>query len=367
MSELASPEAGGACDACLRRTWLVARLASHLDRQRDRLEELLCLGEPELIAALAGRRAPEIERGRQEFDPDRARATAQRAELELVCRCRAAYPAALLDLAAPPGVLHVAGDLNRLHRLLAEPAVAIVGAREPSAYGLEVATALARGAAATGLTVLSGMARGIDAAAHRGALQAGGATVAVLPGAAELPYPARTRALHARIRHEGAVVSELPPGTRPWRWTFPARNRLIAALGAMTVVVEARVQSGALITAGCADRLGRWVGAVPGRITSPLARGPHDLLRQGASLIESVADILEVLYGPRGAPRGLPAPPELDPEQRAVLDALATGADVETATRRAGLGADRGLAVLAGLELSGRLTRGQGGRYCVRL
>jgi DNA processing protein len=350
----------GACEQCLARVWLLARLAGHLDRHPDRIDELLALDDGELIAALAGNARPAIERERDRFDPVRARADATAAGVALLCRCQERYPAPLRELESPPAVLHVVGGLDRL----SETCVAIVGARRPSPYGLDVAGSLARGAAIAGVTVISGMASGIDTAAHRGALSAGGATLAVLAAAPERPYPSRARGLHARIRAAGAIVSELPPGTGSRRWMFPARNRLIAGLAAVTVVVEARQRSGALVTARHARRLGRTVGAVPGRVTSPLARGPHQLLRDGGQLIEGAEQILDALFGPAQRRPERAAP--LDPQLNELLDALAEGHGTATALKRAGMRADQALAALASLELAGRIERQPGGRYAVR-
>lgn len=365
------PGPGGACDGCLQRTWLLARLAGHIDLHRDRLEPLLALTDAELVAALAGRRQQAIERELEAFDPDLARKHAAEAQLEQICRCHCAYPAPLADLDAPPAVLHVAGGLERFLALAKTTAVAIVGSRRPSAYGIDVARSLARGAAAAGITVVSGMALGIDAAAHRGALDANRPTVAVLAAAPERPYPARARSLHARILASGAAVSELPPKTSARRWMFPARNRLIAALAGLTVIVEARPGSGALVTARHAAELGRQLGAVPGRITSPLARGPHRLLRQGALLIEGPEDVLDGLFGADTAARTsrpcAPDRPALPPDEQALLDALADGQDAATALVRAGLDAHRGFAALASLELAGRIRHEPGGRYLVLL
>jgi len=355
----------GACDACLARAWLLSRLAGHLDVVRDRTLPLLALSDTALIAAVGGARRSDLHRELAAFDPGGARAQCAAAGLEQICRCRASYPVSLAGLDAPPAVLHVAGGLERFLGLVGDCAVAVVGARRPSPYGKEVARSVARGLAAAGVTVLSGMAMGIDAAAHRGAMDAGAPTVAVLAGAAELPYPAGARALHAGIRGLGAVVSELPPGTRTRRWMFPARNRLIAALGVMTVVVEARPGSGALLTARCAAELGRRLGAVPGRITSPLARGPHQLLREGALLIDGCGDVFDGLFGPGASARPERALPALSAPLQALLDALAEGHGTAAALVRAGLDADRGLAALASLELAGRIRREPGGRYAV--
>jgi DNA processing protein len=362
----ADANADDACVQCLARSWLLARLAGHLDHHRDRLDELLTLDDADLMAALAGRHRQTIEAEYAAFDAVDARAAVRGAGTEAVCRCRPGYPEALLELPAPPAVLHVAGGVPRLRGLLAGPAVAIVGSREPSPYGAEVAGMLGRSLAWAGVTVVSGLARGIDTHAHRGATAIDGPTVAVLAGAAERPYPARARGLHRQIIRTGAVVSEMPPGTHARRWMFPARNRVIAALSAMTVVVEARAGSGAMITAAHARRLGRPTAAVPGRISSPLAHGPHALLRAGSVLVDGPEPILEVLFGPAYEAAAADSPePALDSAEQQVLDALAGGHDPATAFDQAGLGADAGLAVLAGLELSGLIARRPASGYTV--
>lgn len=352
-----------ACRRCLARSWLLGRLAGHLDRVRDRLEPLLELEDDELIAAVAGRQRDQVLREHAAFDPEAARARCAAAGLEQICRCEPAYPAVLSELAAPPAVLHVAGGLERFVVLSAQDSVAIVGARRASPYGLGVARSLARGLGSAGVTVVSGMALGIDAAAHQGALDAESATIAVLPAGAGRPYPASGRALHRRIQALGAVVSELAPGVPVRRWMFPARNRIIAGLSAMTVVIQARRGSGALLTARCAADLGRAVGAVPGQITSPLASGPHALLRSEAQLVAGPQDVLDGLFG-AGA-RRVPElqKPSLAPDLQALFDAIAEGHDTRAAFERAGLDPDRGLAALASLELAGRVRREAGGRF----
>jgi DNA processing protein len=359
---------GEACDDCLRRACLVAALADHLARASPKaaaLDAALGLPDDELLAALAPS-AAKRERLRRAADPEAARADAAAAGLAPVCRHGDAYPPALSDLTGPPAVLF-ATDARALRRLLAEPTVAVVGARRASAYGLEVARALARGLSAAGVTVVSGMALGIDSAAHAGALERGGHTVAVLAGGADVPYPASKRLLHRRLRETGAVVSELPAGFRARRWNFPARNRLIAALSRLTVVVEATERSGALITAGFARGLGRDVGAVPGRVTTRLAAGTNALLRDGAHVVLDAQDALDLACGV-GVRR---APPARDPEAladrlREVLEAVRSGSD--TVARLAKTRAEAGptLAALAELELLGYLRRGAGGRYVVR-
>jgi DNA processing protein len=354
-----------ACPRCLARSWLLGRLAGHLDPVRARIEPLLALADQELIAAVAGHQRDDVRRELAGFTADRARAGAAAAGLEQICRCHPGYPAGLAALAAPPAVLHVTGSIDTLLQLIAEYPVAVVGARRASPYGVGVARSLARGLASAGLTVVSGMARGIDAAAHAGALDAPAPTIAVLPSGADRPYPATARALHRRIVRAGAAVSELGPGIPVRRWMFPARNRIIAGLGAMTVVVQARPGSGALLTADYAAGLGRPVGAVPGQITSPLAAGPHELLRAGAQLVQGPQDVLDGLFGVGVRSCGVIAKPALAPELQALLDGLADGHEPGRAFAQAGLDTDRGLAALAALELAGRVRREPGGRFSI--
>ena len=254
-----------ACDACLARTWLLGRLAGHLDRVRARIQLLIALPDDELIAAVGGADAQLVSMQLNAVDVKSARLEAANAHLEIVCRCDPGYPSLVRELgSAAPAVLHVAGGMQRFLALCGGDPVAIAGARRASSYGLEVSGALGRDLGRAGVTVLSGMAAGVDAAAHAGALSVAGPTVAVLPGSADRPYPAGKRGLHRAIVAGGAVVSELGPGASVRRWMFPARNRLIAALSAMTVVVEAGERSGSLVTADLATELGRPVGAVPG-------------------------------------------------------------------------------------------------------
>ena len=208
-----------------------------------------------------------------------------------VARREPGYPPLLRELHDPPPTLYVRGEVESL----AAPGVAVVGARSCSAYGAQVARALARDLAAAGLVVVSGLARGVDGEAHRGALESGGRTIAVLGCGIDRDYPRSHAELARRIVSSGVVVSEYPAGVEPAPWRFPARNRIIAGLSLATVVVEARERSGALITADFALELGRDVFAVPGEITSGLSAGTNDLLRQGAAPLSSVRDLLEAL------------------------------------------------------------------------
>jgi len=358
-----------ACDACVSRTWLVARMAAHIDRARARLGEVLGLGDDELIAAAGGRAGDRVRDELSALDVDEVRARSHAAGLEAICRCDPDYPPALLVLPAPPAVLHVAGGLRRLLELSATDPVAIVGSRRASDYGLDVARSLGRSLAVAGIPVVSGMALGIDSAAHAGALEVGGPTVAVLPGSADRPYPAAKRVLHRRIVAGGVAVSELGPGTSVWRWMFLARNRIIAALAAMTVVVEAGERSGAMVTARVAREIGRPVGAVPGRVTSPYAAGANALLASGACVVRGPQDVLDCVFGagvrlagPGGGLGGRPDPP---PELQPLLEAISAGHETAAALARAGFSPDQGLAALAALELGGFVRRGVGGRFSV--
>lgn len=266
------------------------------------------------------------------------------------------YPVALTTIVDPPPVLWTRGCI----RALSAPAVAIVGSRAASPYGLAVAEQLAGDLAASGLVVVSGLARGVDSAAHRGALAAGGVTVAVLGSGVDVMYPPEHAALGRAIDEHGAVISELVPGTGPQQWFFPLRNRIISGLSRAVVVIEASEKSGSLITARCALDQGRDVLAVPGNVLSGRSRGAHALLRDGAKIVESADDILEEL-GMNGSTLPAAAPPPADP----VLDCLAPGepSDLDEISERSGLQTARLLPRLFELELQGRVRRVGGGRF----
>jgi DNA processing protein len=269
------------------------------------------------------------------------------------------YPAALRDLADPPLAVFLHGAA------VAPPpsdrgTVAIVGARRPTDAGLRLARRLGAFAAGSGLAVVSGMALGIDGAAHAGALDAGGLTVAVLGCGTDIAYPRSHRGLYGRIAEHGLVVSEYPPGTAPAPWRFPARNRLIAALAGTLVVVEARARSGALITADHALDLGRDVVAVPGAAGASSAAGTNGLIKAGAGLVEDEADLAAWLgVDPPQAP-----PPPADPVAQAVLERLsgrpAYADDVAEAAR---MGPGSTAALLSRLEIDGWVARDAAGRY----
>ena len=229
-----------------------------------------------------------------------------------------------------PAALFFAGEASGFETLRDEPAVAVVGSRRPSPYGLEMAQALGRGLAAAGVTVVSGLALGIDAAAHRGCLEGRGFPVAVLAGGPDIPYPRSNRRVYREVAERGLVLSEMPPGQRAFRWSFPARNRLMAGIAGMTVVVEAAKPSGSLITAEFAEDLGRTVGAVPGRATARMAAGSNALLREGAAVIRGPEDVLDDLLG-AGAGEAARVDAErrrqeaLSPELARVLEAVESG------------------------------------------
>ena len=257
------------------------------------------------------------------------------------------YPAALADLHAPPVCLYALGDGATLDA----PVVAIVGTRAASAYGERITGELAGALAAAGACVVSGMARGVGARAHRAALDAGGRTVAVLGTGIDVPYPAQHATLHATIASRGLVLSELGPGAPARVGSFPKRNRIIAALAEVTIVVEAGARSGALITADCALELGRTVAAVPGPIDAAASAGSNLLVRDGAVAITSVDDALALLRLSRPAPV---RERELLEDEQAVWDALADGPlDVDTLAARSQLPARLCLAAITSLELHG--------------
>ena len=261
------------------------------------------------------------------------------------------YPRRLRDLADPPAVLHARGRLVWLDD--PSPVVAIVGTRAATAYGERITREIAAQLARAGALVVSGMARGIDAAAHRGALGAGGRTCAVLGTGIDLAYPAGHRELHAEIGERGLLLAEQPPGERASGGSFPERNRIIAALADLVIVIEASAKSGALITAGRALDLGRAVAAVPGAVDSPQSAGSNELLRDGAHLIATPADAL-ALVGLTAPPRA-PAPDVAAPD-RAIWDALGRGAlDLDTLTTATALPAREVLAAVTRLEIAGAI------------
>ena len=275
------------------------------------------------------------------------------------------YPACLLELGSKaPERLHGLGRRELLAGHDPDEAVTIVGSRRSGAYGLGVARDLGFGAAAAGLVVVSGMALGCDSAAHEGALDAGGATIAVLAGGVDVPSPSSKVRLYRRILAAGgAVISEHSLGTAPTRGAFPERNRIMAALSRVVVVVEATHRSGTRHTAERAEDLGREVGAVPGPVTSALSELPNDLIRDGATMVRDTQDLLDLGLGVgRVSVRGVGA--ELEPSLRAALRAVEKGgASCDAVASAAGIAGSQAAVALARLELMGYVRGDAVGRY----
>jgi DNA processing protein len=360
-----------ACDVCLRRNHVIATLAARIEgllqRPSERIANLLALPSDALIEALVpSERMGQVVRAIEAFEPALAREAAADARLDVLCPHTPAYPDALRALADAPPVLWARGGADRLVELLDGPGVAVVGTRRPSPYGIEVAEELSRGLSAAGVTVVSGLAIGIDAAAHRGALRAPNPrTIAVLGGGADVVYPRMNRRIYDQIAEVGVILSESPPGRRPFRWTFPARNRIMAAVTAMTVVVEAADPSGSLITASFAAELGRGVAAVPGRVTASNAAGSNRLLRDGASVVRDAADALDELFGIGGADRLQTADPaaNLDGDERLVLEQVEAGSDPAAIAAETGLSPGLVRVSLGLLEARGLIRRSGIGSY----
>lgn len=363
------------CDACLRRGFLVGRLATRmadlLERRSERVAEVLALADSDLIASVAGADANAVRSYVEGFDVDSARGWLEASGIRALCRHQLAYPPQLAALADAPAVLFVKGAAD-LSALLGDDIITVVGTRRPSPYGRTIARELGRGLAAADLRVVSGLALGIDAEAHRGCLEAAGTPIAVLACGPDIVYPKTNRAVYGRVLEHGLVVSELPPGWRPFKWAFPARNRIMAGLAAMTVVVEAAQPSGSLITSAFASQCGRAVGAVPGQVTSRLAAGTNGLLADGARLVTGAVDVVEELFGVDAGAQIATAPGSsatdglesgLEPVARRLLDAVEAGHDIDSICLQAALPAREVRAGLARLEASGHVCRDGLGTY----
>jgi DNA processing protein len=356
-----------ACPDCLRRSWLLAELGPYVERVAtgapgSRSPELLRLSNEDLVAVAAPKVARQLIARVEALTEGQLEAELQAAGCWACCRHGDLYPASLRDAADAPWALIGRGDARLLAGLEPFGAVTIVGARRATSYGREVARELGRTLAGAGMVVISGLAFGVDACAHRGALDAG-RTIAVLGCGADVAYPASHRSLWRRICEEGLVLSELPPGAAPWRWTFPARNRIMAALAGMTVVVEAAARSGSLITADLAADLGRDLGAVPGPVTSRASAGPNNLLAGGACVVRDAQDVLDAMLGPGAVPLRR-AGAALDAEHIAVLAAVDAGeSSCDGVAAALDLDAAAASAALARLELLGYVTCSTMGLY----
>jgi DNA processing protein len=315
----------------------------------DATRSQLCRVVPETLAAsiLERNRGPEIEKAvRWAGKPGHA----------VLTLADTAYPKQLLEIPDPPALLYVAGDA----RLLSSPALAIVGSRNATPQGLRNAHAFARALSDAGLAIVSGLAIGVDSEAHRGGLEGSGSTIAVLGTGIDVIYPRRNAPLADDILSRGALVSEFPLGTEPHAGNFPRRNRLISGLARGCLVVEAAVDSGSLISARLAADQGREVFAIPGSIHSPLSKGCHALIKQGAKLVESAQDVLDELGIPARSAEIAPQPGEgHDLLEKMGFDPC----DIDELTVRSGLPAEAVSAALLKLELDGKIAGLPGGLY----
>ena len=345
--------------------WLRLTLIPGIGGESQR-KLLAAFGLPEAIFA-AGRLATRSVIGDRanllfDFDPseevDRNIAWASQPGQSILTLADNAYPQSLLEIADPPNVLYVRGNAA----LLQTRGLAMVGSRNATPQGLQTAENFAKTLAGRGLCIISGLALGIDAAAHRGALAAGGETIAVIGTGADRIYPARNKELALAIVEQGAIVSEFPLGTPAIAANFPRRNRIISGLSRGVLVVEAAPESGSLITARLAGEQGREVFAIPGSIHSPVARGCHKLIKQGAKLVETAQDVLEELGDINQ--QVVTSESSTSSEENPLLVAL--GHDpctLDELVERTGLRADQLLGELLTLELSGQLATLPGNRY----
>ena len=269
------------------------------------------------------------------------------------------YPHALRQTRGPPPVLWARGELSRLQG----DCVAIVGARNATPQGQRDAEDMARELSAAGLTIVSGLALGIDAAAHRGGLAHAGSSVAVMGTGMDILYPRRNRDLAARVAAEGCLVTEFALGTPPASGNFPRRNRIISGLSRAVLVVEANENSGSLLTAGCALQQDRDVLAMPGSIHSPLAKGCHKLIKQGAGLVETAADVLEALGMSQRAQTKIHDPAAQQPQDGLLRAMGHAPLSADQIASRSGLAAATVIARLSRLQISGQIEEVASGRF----
>jgi DNA processing protein len=283
-----------ACPQCRRRAALIVALAPAISRlrfSRKGLLTMLALPDARLLRAAKVTDSCELMRGLQLSLPTESVPTA-------LCRHDPDYPAALAQLACAPAVLYATCEIGRLRELVSKPTVAIVGSRTPSAYARQVSSELARDLAAAGITLVSGMNSGLEGLVHRGALQANGHTIAVMPAGPEIPYPREHAVLHEGILAHGVALSEFPPRyCPPEPWSFIAGQRVIAALASLVVVVEVGGHSCALLTAEIGSDLGADVAVVPGRLTDPGGSWLFALLKDGAHPVACAQDVLDLIDG----------------------------------------------------------------------
>lgn len=366
---------GPACAACLRESLLRSEALRYAETNYSRTIDaaaLLRLEAPELHQTLIDLH-PEVElQMERDLEALLLDGDHETASVWTICRHDPEYPHRLLLLDDAPPVLYGLGEAALISGLArsetqAAQSVAIVGARRASAYGREVAYSLANEASALGLPVVSGMALGIDGAAHRGALQGGGRTIAVLAGGPDLAYPRSHKLLHEQIVQAGCVVSENPPRTTAKRWAFVARNRVIAGLASISVFVEGTEESGARHTMDFAEQMEAAVGAVPGPVTSPLSAGPNAMLcKDQAVVVRDIADVLDVLSIDLGRPpMGVTSAPALEGLRAEVFELVASGDATprEVAQSLPGIDAREIIRTLGQLELTGLIRREANGSY----
>jgi DNA processing protein len=352
----------------LRHTGGGARMRRLLDLHGD-ANTVLAAPRAALLEQLDGE-AARAEALQAAPNPDEYRADLawlEQPDNHLIARSDPAYPPLLHEIADAPALLFVCGDPS----WLSAPQLAVVGSRNPTRGGCENARAFADALVRVGLVITSGLALGIDACAHEAALAGGGRTIAVAGTGLDRVYPAAHRDLAHAIAGHGALVSEFALGTPPLRENFPRRNRLISGLSLGVLVVEAAMQSGSLITARLAADQGREVFAIPGSIHSPLARGCHALIRQGAKLVETAEDIIEELgplaacvVAPGGATAARPIPEAVDPREAQLLELLGHDpVDMDTLAARSGLTAAAVSSMLLTMELRGLVEAQPGGKY----
>ncbi len=367
------------CEQCRLRSQLVEQLGVRFDVRHcdtERMAALLALPDDELAIALGftdadSARAAGRSKGSQSALPSPRAGHAiggTAAQVLEICRHDPLYPLGpgRAEAWAPPAVLRAAGDVARAQSLSHDPAVAIVGTRRATDYGLDVAHNLACELAGAGLAVISGLAEGIAAAALTGSLKGKGTTISVMAGGVDVCAPADRRTLYDAILTGGCILSEHGSKSRARRWAYAARNRIISGLASVVVVVEAEQRPGDLMLPRFAQTLGRPVAAVPGRVTSASSRGTHELLAAGAHLIRDAQDVLDVLCGAGAqvAPSANTAERRAPPGRHSSILALVSrGADTLDALRSAGVGYEQAIVALTELELAGRLIRGDGGRY----
>ncbi len=353
-------------DACviMNASRLTPRCQLALVRSFGSAQAVLAAGDEELlqVEGIRKQHVTALRQAQREVNAAQIRAKCEQYGVRPVPINDPEYPPLLKEIADPPPMLFVQGQLDTRDHL----AVAIVGTRKATPYGLRVAHRLAADLAKRGFTVISGMALGIDGEAHRGALEAGGRTIAVMASGPDITFPAAHRQLREEIASSGAVVTEYAFGTEPIRERFPARNRLISGMAMGVVVVEAPDQSGALITARLGAEQGREVFAVPGDVNSPMSRGCHALIKDGARLVEFPEDVIEGLgillqTVPERDRREVP---QLLGDEKRVYEAVSfTPTDVDVLSEKTGLSAANVSAALMLLEVKGLVQRNPGGTF----